>query len=305
MGLRILIMGSGGTGAYYGGKLARAGHDVTFVARGAHLEALQTRGLSVTGVDAFHVPNVHATQDPAGMAPVDLIVVAVKAYDTNDAAALIAPTVGPETVVLPIQNGVDNHVRIGAVVGQDRVLGGLCRISAEIEAPGVIRRNSAFSDIILGELDGSLSPRTAAIAEALNGAGIKTKISSDIRADMWRKFVFITAMSGVTGATRSPIGPIREVPETFELFRQIAREVVAVAHAEGVAIEDDLPEKLVTQAQGLEQGLKASLLVDLERGRRTEVETLHGTAVRLGREHGVPTPVTAVIYALIKLHQPR
>ncbi len=305
MGLRILIMGSGGTGAYYGGKLALAGHDVTFVARGAHLEALQTRGLAVTGIDEFHVPKVRATQDPAGMEPFDLVVVAVKAYDTEDAAALIRPVVGPETAVLPIQNGVDTHLRIGAVVGQDRVLGGLCRISAEIEAPGVIRRNSAFSEIIFGELDGSLSPRTAAIATALDGAGITTRVSTDIRVDIWRKFAFITAMSGVTGATRLPIGPIRDVPETIDLYRQIAREVVAVAHAEGVAIEDDLPETLMTQAQRLAPGLKASLLVDLERGRRTEVETLQGTVVRLGRTHGVPTPVTAVIYALIKLHQPR
>jgi len=303
--LRILVMGSGGTGAYFGAKLVRAGHQVVFVARGAHLEALQTRGLEIAGVEQFHLPQVQATQDPSGMEQPDLILFAVKAYDTEAAAALVGPLVGPETVVLPIQNGVDTHTHIGAVVGHDRVLAGLCRISAEISAPGVIRRNSAFSEIIFGEPDGMPSQRTAHIATTLEAAGISVRISSDIRADLWRKFAFITAMSGVTGATRSPIGPIREVPETFALYRQIAQEVVAVAHSEGVAIESDLPDTLTAQAKAMAPGLKASLLVDLERGRRTEVETLQGNVVRLGAKNGVPTPVTAVIYGLLKLHQPR
>ncbi|HLN60630.1 MAG TPA: ketopantoate reductase family protein [Symbiobacteriaceae bacterium] len=303
--MRIAIMGSGATGTYYGAKLARAGYDVLFVARGAHLDALQTKGLSVVGQEEFHLPHVQATNAPAAVGPVDLILFCVKAYDTDEAARLIQPLVGPETVVLPIQNGVDNVERIGSLIGPEHLIGGLCRISVDIPQPGTVRLNSPFKEIIFGEMNGSPSARTAAIARMLERAEIPHKLSGDIRKEIWNKFTFITAMSGITGATRLPIGPIREVAEAYDLYGKIAAEVVAVGRAEGVDLDRHLPDELMAQGRALAAGLKASLLVDLERGRRTEVETLQGAVVRLGRKHGIPTPVTDVIYALLKVHQPR
>ncbi len=303
--MRIFIMGSGGTGAYYGAKLARSGEDVTFIARGAHLQAMQGQGLKITGLEEFHLPTVQAVSDPAGLAPADVILFAVKAYDTDDAAELIRPVVGPQTMIVPIQNGVDSYDRLGALHGHEKVVGGLCRISAEIGAPGVIKLNSDFKEIVFGEMNGAPSARTAAFAAALQRAEVPHKVSTEIVVDLWKKYTFITAMSGITGATRSPIGKIRECEETFALYRSIAAEVVAVARAEGIPLSESFPDSLVAQARTHAPGLKASLLVDLENGKRTEVETLQGHLVRLGRKHGVPTPVTEVIYALIKMHQPK
>lgn len=303
--MRIAIMGSGGTGAYYGAKLARAGYDVTFIARGAHLQTMLESGLSVKGEEEFLLHPVKALSDPAGLPPVDVILFAVKTYDTEEAAALIRPIVGPETMILPIQNGVDSIDRLGAVFGLERVVGGLCQISAHIAGPGVIRLNSPFKDIVFGEMSGSPSKRTADFAAALERSGIPQRVSGDIRLDLWKKYTLITALSGITGATRLAMGAIRESEEAFALYGRIAAEVVAVAHAEGVAIDPNTPDKLMKQARAFGGNMKSSLLVDLERGRRLEVETLQGHTVRLGRKHGVPTPVTDIIYALLKLHQPR
>ena len=303
--MRIAIMGSGATGSFYGAKLVRAGFDVTFVARGAHLQALQTQGLRVIGQEEFHLPSVKATNDPATVGPVDVVIFAVKAYDTDEAARLILPMVGPGTMVAPIQNGVDSCERIGAVVGKEKLVGGLCRISVDIPEPGTVRLNSTFKDMIFGEMDGSASQRLADFSAALTRAEIPHKLTDDMQKEIWLKFIFITAMSGITGATRSALGPIRECSETFALYGNIAAEVVAVGRAEGVNLDPNIPNVLMEQARSLGGGLKASLLVDLEKGRRTEVETLQGTVVRLGQKHGVPTPVTAVIYALIKMHQPK
>jgi len=303
--MRIAIMGSGATGSFFGAKLIKAGYDVTFIARGAHLTALQTEGLKVIGQEEFHLPKVSATSDPAAVGPVDVIIFAVKAYDTDEAANLIRPMVGPQTMIIPIQNGVDNGDRIGAILGQEHVVGGLCRISVDIPAPGTVRLNSPFKEIFFGEFSGQPSDRTAAFAAVLERAGIPHKLSGEITVDIWKKFVFITAMAGITGATRSAIGPIRECPETFELYRQLAAEVVAVGRAEGIDLPVTLADQLFEQAGGLGAGMKASLLVDIEKGKRLEVETLQGHVSRLGRKHGIPTPVMDVIYALIKMHQPR
>jgi 2-dehydropantoate 2-reductase len=303
--MRIVIMGSGATGSYFGAKLIQAGCDVTFIARGAHLQALQTEGLKVIGLEEFHLPKVTATNDPATVGPVDVIIFAVKAYDTDEAARLIRPMVGPQTMVVPIQNGVDSAARIGAVVGMAHMVGGLCRISVDIPAPGAVRLNSNFQELFFGELNGAPSDRTATFAGALQRAGVTHKVSAEITVDIWKKFVFITAMSGITGATRSAIGPIRECPETFDLYRKLAAEVVAVGRAEGVDLPVDLADVLFEQAKGLAYGMKASLLVDLEKGKRLEVETLQGTVCRLGRKLGIPTPTMDVIYALIKMNQPR
>ncbi|HYF93662.1 MAG TPA: ketopantoate reductase family protein [Symbiobacteriaceae bacterium] len=303
--MRIAIMGSGATGSFYGAKLIRAGYDVTFIARGAHLQALQAEGLKVIGQEEFHLPRVSATSDPSAVGPVDVIIFAVKAYDTDAAAQAIRPMVGPGTMVLPIQNGVDSSDRIGAAVGMDHMVGGLCRISVDIPAPGTVRLNSPFKEIVFGELSGEPSARTTAFDTVLERAGIPHKLTNEIKVEIWKKYVFITAMAGITGATRSALGPIRECPETFELYRKLAAEVVAVGRAEGVNLPVALADELYEQAKGLGAGLKASLLVDLEKGRRLEVETLQGTVCRLGRKLGAATPVMDVIYALLKMHQPK
>ncbi|MFZ5825707.1 MAG: ketopantoate reductase family protein [Bacillota bacterium] len=303
--MRIAIMGSGGIGAYYGARLARAGYTVAFIARGAHLTALQTSGLQVVGLEEFHLPAVTATDDPATIGPVDVVLFCVKAYDIETAARQMLPLVGPGTMVLPLLNGVDTVERLAPILGAEKVVGGLCRISVEVSSPGTVRINSPFKEITFGEMDGSPSARTAAFAAALERAEIPHRLSGKMELELWKKFVFITAFSGITGATRSPIGPIRDCPETFDLYRQVAAEIVAVGRAAGVELDPDMPAALVEQARAFAPGLKASLLVDLERGRRTEVETLQGAVVRLGRKYGIPTPVTEVLYALIKMHQPR
>jgi 2-dehydropantoate 2-reductase len=303
--MRIAIMGAGATGTYYGAKLAKAGYDVSFIARGAHLKAMQTGGIQVVGQEEFHLAQVRATNDTVSVGAVDVVLFCVKAYDTEESARLIMPMVGPQTMVLPIQNGVDSLQRIGAVVGHDQVVGGLCRISVDLPQPGTVRLNSPFREIIFGELDGAPSARTAAFASALERAEIPHRVSGEIRTELWKKFIFITAMSGITGATRTPIGPIRECPETFALYARLAAEALAVGQSEGVPLDPAYVDELTRQARTLASGLKASLLVDLERGKRTEVETLQGTVVRLGKKNGVPTPVNDVIYALIKMHQPR
>jgi len=298
-------MGSGAIGTYYGAKLAQAGYDVVFIARGAHLNALREEGLHVMGLEEFHLPIVRATSDPATVGPVDVLLFTVKAYDTDEAARLALPLVGPETTVVPLQNGVDSQERLGAFFGPGRVIGGLCRISVDIPSPGTVRIHSPFKEIVIGEMSGGPSARTEAISAALTQAEIPHRVSGEIRTDIWKKFVFITALAGITGATRSALGPIRECEETFALYGRLAAEAVAVGQAEGVPLDASLPQELMAQARNTAPGLKASLLVDLERGRRTEVETLNGAVQRLGRKSGVPTPVTDVIYGLIKLHQPR
>jgi 2-dehydropantoate 2-reductase len=303
--MRIAIMGSGATGTYYGAKLARAGYDVTFIARGAHLKALQSGGVHVSGQEEFHLPHVRATSDTASVGAVDVLLFCVKTYDTDEAIRLSMPMVGPQTMVLPLQNGVDSYDRIGAAVGPERVVGGLCRISVDIPTPGTVRLSSPFREIIFGEMDGTPSARTAAFGAALERAEIPHRLSAEIPTEIWKKFIFITAFSALTGATRSPIGPIRECPESFALYARLAAEALAVGLAEGVPIEQAYADDLVKQARTLAAGMKASLLVDLERGRRTEVETLQGAVVRLGTKHGIATPVTEVLYGVIKMYQPR
>lgn len=303
--MKIAIMGTGAVGSFFGAKLAHAGYDVAFIARGPHLQALQTGGLKVTGLEEFHLPKVTATSNPAEIGPVDVILFGVKAYDTEESARQMLPLVGPGTMVVPLQNGVDSYRQIGDIVGMGHMVGGLCRISVVISAPGTVQLNSPFKEIVFGEMNGAPSARTAAFDAALETAGIQHRLSGEIQVDIWKKFVFITAMSAMTGAARSPIGPIRDCPEAFALYGRVAAEVVAVGQAEGINLSNAIPDELMAQARASAPGLKASLLVDLERGRKTEVETLQGAVVALGRKHGVPTPVTEVLYALIKVHQPR
>jgi 2-dehydropantoate 2-reductase len=299
--MRVTVMGSGGTGGYFGGLLARAGEDVTFVARGPHLQALRSKGLTVRSglVGDFTVP-ARATDDPGEAGPADLVLFCVKAYDTESAAERLGRAVGPGTVILPVQNGIDSAERIGRVVGPGHVIGGLAAVSSVVEAPGVIEHRAGPDAIQLGELDGQPSPRTQRVADVLRRAGIKAQVRLDIRVALWEKFVLICGLSGLTALTRLPLGAVIACAETRTLLAQTMAETDAVGHAEGVALPEGLVGRLLKFFEGSDPGIRGSLYYDLAAGRRLEIDTLNGTVVRLGRERGIPTPANFAVYAALK-----
>jgi 2-dehydropantoate 2-reductase len=299
--MRVTVMGSGGTGGYFGGLLARAGEEVTFVARGAHLAAIRAKGLRVRSrlVGDFTVP-ARATDDPADSGPADLVLFCVKAYDTEGAAERLRPAVGPDTVILPVQNGIDSAERIGRVVGLAHVIAGLAGVSSVVEAPGVIEHRAGPDVIQLGELEGQPSARTQRIADTLRRAGVKAHVRPDMRVALWEKFVLICGLSGLTALTRLPLGAVLACPETRTLFRQAMEETETVGRAEGVAVPEGHAQRMVQFFEGSDPAIRGSLYYDLAAGRRLEIETLNGTVVRLGQRHGVPTPANFAVYASLK-----
>lgn len=300
--MRIAIMGAGGVGGYFGARLAKAGEDVVFIARGAHLQAMRERGLSVRSVFGdFSLPKVAATDNPAEAGVVDLVLVCVKAYDTDVAAQAIRPMVGETTAIISLQNGVDSADRLIAALGPGPVLGGLCTISSAVAAPGLIEQVSQFARIIFGELDGRITPRAERILAAFQQAGIDTVLSTAIQKDIWTKFLFIATHGSMTAATRSPIGLIRETPATWEMYVDAMREIDAVARAKGIDLGPDAVEKQLDFAKGMAPEMKSSMLVDVERGNPLEVETFSGAVIRFGRELNVPTPVHRCLYAILKV----
>lgn len=296
--MKIMIMGSGGVGAYYGGLLAQQGNDVTFIARGAHLQALRANGLQVRSVHGdFHIVPVKATDTPAEAGVVDLILFCVKTYNTDEAVKTIQPAIGAQTVVMSLQNGVDAPERIGKIVGMEHVLGGVTHISSALEAPGVVKQVSQFRRIAFGELDGSISPRVQSIDEVLRSTGITVEITRDIRKMLWTKLVFISAASGLGSLTRLPMGDYRSVPETRMMIVNLMREVEATARAQGITLDADVVEKSLKFMDDAAPHIKASMQLDVEASRRTELESMIGVIGRQGRELGVPTPVADMVYA--------
>lgn len=303
--MKIAVIGAGGVGGYYGALLARSGQDVTFIARGEHLRAIQTSGLKVRSVHGdFSIAPAPAVEDPAVIGPVDLLIFAVKTYDTSAAAASILPIVGPDTTVLPFQNGVDAADRIGAILGAQHMLGGATWLSAAVEAPGVIGQYSPFRRVVLGELDGGDTPRARAIVEAFRQAGAEAELAADIRTVLWTKFVFIAATSALGALTRVSIDEYRAVPETRAALFAALREVAAVGRAAGAALDADVVERTAEFIDAAAPGLKPSLQRDVEAGRRSELESMIGIVVRMGRPRGVPTPVMDLAYALLKPGEP-
>lgn len=295
-------MGSGGIGGYFGGLLARGGEDVTFIARGAHLEALQKSGLQVNSVAGdFHV-RAKATPDPATAGPVDLVLFCVKGYDIETAGSQIRPLVGPQTVVLSLLNGVDNQEKLTAILGEGPVMAGVVHILSTISAPGVISQTAGPRSLKFGEKDGRVTPRAERILGVLKGAGITAELSTQIQVDLWEKFVFICAHGGVTALGRLSIGEILTCPETTALYRGAMEEVAAVGRAKGVPLPADAVDRAMAFARGLQPGMRSSLAHDLGQGNRLELETLAGCVVRYGREAGVPTPFNCAIYACLKPH---
>ena len=298
--MKIAVMGTGGVGGYFGGMLAKAGHDVTFIARGPHLAAIRENGLRVETVHGDFTVHAPATDDPGEVGPVDLVLFCVKTYHTDEAGRAIAPLVGDDTLILSLQNGVDNEEKLAALYGQEHVLGGVCYISAAIATPGVIRQVSGPRSIVFGELDGSITPRAQRVLQAFTDAGIDATLSEDVQKALWTKFLFICAFSGVASVARAPVGELLAIPETRELLREAMAEVAAVARARGITLDADIVERMISFAEGFTPETKPSMLVDLERGNRLENDALSGTVARLGAELGVPTPVHRVIYAALK-----
>ena len=301
--MKIAIMGAGAVGGFYGGRLARAGEEVHFIARGAHLAALREKGLRVESptVGDFELPQVNATDDPAQVGPVELVWMTTKAYDLEAGAEAMRPLIGENTAVIPLLNGVDIAERIGAVVGMEHMLGGIVQVSVAIAEPGLIR-HAVMDRLVFGELAGGTSARCEAIRETLHGAGIQAELSEDIRREIWQKYLFLSTMAGMTSLTRQTLGPVRKDPDTRAMLVACLRELEALARKEGIALDDDAEQKMLAMADSLPEGMKPSMLLDLERGRALELEALQGAAVRLGKKLGVPTPVNEFIYAALKLH---
>jgi 2-dehydropantoate 2-reductase len=298
--MKIAVIGAGGLGGYYGGLLARAGHEVTFIARGVHLAALQEKGLQVKSVHGdFHVEPVRATDNPKELGPADLVLVCVKTPALDAAARAARPMVGPDTVVMGLQNGIEAPGRIGAAVGMEHVLGAVTWIAANIEAPGVLRQVSTFRRIVLGELDGSISPRLQQTVEALRRMGIAVEATDNIRKVLWTKFVFIAGFSGVGALTRLEVGDYRSLPETRTLMTSLMGEVEALARASGVHVDSDAVGQALAIIDGAAPAMKPSMQRDVEAGRPSELESMVGVVTRKGRELGVPTPTAEMVYAAL------
>jgi 2-dehydropantoate 2-reductase len=300
--MRIAVVGSGGVGGYFGGRLAEAGADVTFLARGAHLEAMRARGLRIASPKGdAHLPRVQTAGDTREIGPVDVVLFAVKLYDTDTALAALSPLIGADTVVVPLQNGVDSVAMVSDAVGRAHTGGGTCYVSAVIAEPGVIR-HTAMDHLIFGELDGSRSPRLQALQRACAAASFRSTLSADVTVDIWTKFVRLSVMSGMTTVTRSPLGVICADPELFAMLKAAVAEALAVAHAKGVAVPPATVDEVAKAYAALPPQTKSSMLEDLERGRRLELPWLSGAVVRIGGEVGVATPIHRFITMVLKPH---
>jgi 2-dehydropantoate 2-reductase len=298
--MKIAIMGTGGVGGYYGSLLAQQGNAVTFIARGANLKAIQENGLQVKSIFGdFQVKPAQATDNPAEIGSVDLAVFCTKTYSIEEAAQQIKPIVGAETTVLPLENGIDAADRIGAVVGIEHMLGGVTWISSAVEAPGVIKHISQFRRVVVGELNGQITSRAQAVHKAFEQTGITAELSENILKISWTKFVFISAASGLGALTRLPMGSYRSVPKTRVMMTGLMKEVEAVARAQEVELDEDVVQKSLDFVDNAAPHIKPSMQLDVEAGRRSELESLVGAVGRKGREKGIATPIADIIYAAL------
>ncbi|HXU91132.1 MAG TPA: 2-dehydropantoate 2-reductase [Methylomirabilota bacterium] len=300
--MRIAVVGAGGVGGYFGAKLARAGESVLMLARGPHLAAIRRDGLRVRSApEGESLAKVEAVDSFAGQPAVDMALFCVKSFDTRAAAEALRPVLGPSTGVVSLQNGVDNEETIDEVLGRGVALGGAAYVFAGIDSPGVIRHTFA-GRIAFGELDGRVSERATRLRDALAHAGVPVDLVTDIRRVLWEKYLLISAQAGMTALSRCPAGVLRETPESWRMYRLILEELAAVARAAGVTLSQDVVDVVLKQAAAIAPGAYSSLHDDLIQGKRLELETLHGHAVRLGERHGVPTPMVFAVYAALKPH---
>lgn len=288
--MRIAMIGAGGVGAAYGAAFAAAGYDVAVLARGAHLDAIRANGLAVRRDDETRTVAVRASDDAAALGVADVAILAVKLWSTEEAAQAARPLVGPDTLVVSLQNGVSSVARAAPILGADRVVGGIAQISAVIEAPGLVVHRSPFARIIVGEADGRASPRLERFVEACARSGIEARISDAIETELWGKFVFIASLSAACGLFRADVGTLLADSTLRAFLARLVEEAVAVGRAEGVALPDDQPARTMAFVESLPGYMRASMLDDLERGARLELPWLSGRVVEGGRAVGVPTP---------------
>ncbi len=301
--MKIAVMGTGGVGGYFGTRLAASGADVTFIARGEHRAAMQRDGLKILSANGdMTLKPVKVTDDPAAIGQVDLVMIAVKLWSTQDAARAVAPLMGLNSAVVSWQNGVVAEDILIGLYGKERVIGGVSNVAALIESPGVIRHNGTMARLIFAELDGKPSKRIEALAALCKQASIDHVVSDDITRAIWQKFIFLASFSGMTCATRLSIGPIRSDPDTRAMLKSALQEVVAIGRAKGVNLPDDQVEQSLGWADNLPATMVASMLGDLNRGNRLELPWLSGTVVKLGEELGIATSVHKFIYTVLKLH---
>ena len=299
----MAIMGAGGMGGYFGAKLVAAGDDVTFIARGDHLAAMRRTGLQISGAENFQVGNLRATDDPARVAPVDAVLFCVKLYDTEIAAVTIKPLLHEQTVVLTVQNGIESSARIDAVIGAGRTLAGAAYFPASIKAPGEIAYLGCIAEkphVAFGEAGAGASERAQALSSVFQAAGIRAEVCVDTELMLWEKFCLMAGTSAATSLTRQTIGVVRSDPDMRALLASAIAEAAQVGRALGVELDADVEQRVLGFLDGNPADGKSSQLTDLERGRRLELDGLSGALVRLGREHGIPTPTHTSVYAALK-----
>ncbi|HUN33996.1 MAG TPA: ketopantoate reductase family protein [Trebonia sp.] len=300
--MRIAVMATGAVGGYFGGRLAQAGHEVAFMARGRQLEALRTYGLRVqSALGDLHLPRVEATDDPATIGPVDLVLFSVKLWDTEAAAEAVKPLLGEETAVVSFQNGVVKDDILRRALGAEHVIGGACYIAATISEPGFIHHSGTLQKLLFGEYDGSISPRVQQFRDACAESGIDAEVSDRIEQAIWEKFAFLVGLSGVTSLARSPIGPIRSRPRSRAFLHDVIEEVVQVGRAQGAPLAADYAEERLAFIDRLPASSTSSMLRDLEQGNRIEVDWLSGDVVERGTRLNVPTPCNRAIADILSL----
>lgn len=302
--MKFAMMGSGGVGGVFGAHLADAGYDVAFIARGAHLKGMKTRGLKVRGAtpNDLHINPVKATSDPAEIGPVDYVFINVKLWDTEDAARAILPLIGAETAVISFQNGINKDDILRVHVGQQHIVGGASYVAATIAEPGVIQQKGTAQKLVFGEYNRTRSERLEKLSEACSKAHIKAVLADDIEAYLWEKFVVLIAMSAVTSSCRLPIGKVRSEQATRELLLDAMREAAAIGKAKGVRIPDDIVEKQMGYLDNLAPDVSSSMHYDIEHGNRLELPWLSGTVVQLGKQLNIPTPVNRALVGVLSPH---
>jgi 2-dehydropantoate 2-reductase len=303
--MRIAVFGSGGVGGYFGGRLAQAGEEVFFIARGAHLDAIRQSGLAVESLKgSFVIHPARAESDPAAIGPVDGVLVATKAWQVPEAALAIRPLMGPDTLVIPLQNGVESVAQLTEVLGAAQVVSGLCHISSQVGGPGLIRHTGMEPMIYFNWPDGHADARLDQLCAAFKRVGVNAQIPADILFEQWSKFIFVAPVSGVGAVTRAPVGVQRSVPETRRLLLAVIQETAAVGRAMGVALPESMAEDILRYVDTLPAATVASMHRDITEGRPSELEAQTGAVVRLGQAHGVPTPANSFLYAcLLPLEQ--
>jgi 2-dehydropantoate 2-reductase len=291
-------MGAGGVGGYFGGLLARAGEDVVFITRGQHLHAILENGLQIRSPKGNFSIKAAATDNPSEIDSVDLVLFCVKGYDTIEAANKIITIVSKETTVISLQNGVEKEEILGRILGADHIMGGLCTLSAYIEAPGIIT-HEGLERLAFGEADGRESDRGKRILEVFQNAGINASLSENIIAEEWEKFAFICAVGGLCSLTRLPVGPVLHFEQTKQLYISTMTEIIEIARKKGVSLDDDVLQRLMRLSLGLNPDIRPSMYRDLINEKKLEIETLNGAVVRLGRAFHVSTPTNDFISACL------